>query len=159
LVQHVELCFSDNAEAWVLFVVGGWINSDHIVPAILYQGTNIPRKICGVLDKSQELPKAVPGLLSRAGGVFLTILIHRAFQHRRHGCSGASFSGRYHLIGAAEETMTIQASPSGTHVACHANDNFAVERDRPPVPLWFAVTVVVMNVLSAVLTLMAWAAS
>jgi len=51
--------------------------------------------------------------------------------------------------------MIIQASPSGTCVARHANDNFAFERDRPPVPLWFAVTVVVMNVLSAMLTLMA----
>lgn len=36
-----------------------------------------------------------------------------------------------------------------------ANDNFAFERVRPPVPVWFAGTVVVMNVLSAVLTLMA----
>jgi len=37
-----------------------------------------------------------------------------------------------------------------------ADDNLALERDHPPVPLWFAATVVVMNVLSAMLSLMAW---
>jgi len=55
--------------------------------------------------------------------------------------------------------MTVRASPSETHVVCHANDNVAFERDHPPVPLWFAGTVVVMNVLSAVLSLTAWAGS
>lgn len=51
--------------------------------------------------------------------------------------------------------MTAKAIPSGTHVVCHANDNVAFERNYPPVPLWFAGTVVVMNVLSAMLLLMA----
>jgi hypothetical protein len=51
--------------------------------------------------------------------------------------------------------MIVRASPSETHIACYANDNVAFERDRPPIPLWFAGTVVVMNVLSAILSLMA----
>jgi hypothetical protein len=55
-----------------------------------------------------------------------------------------------------EETMTAKASQSEAHVACHANDNLAFERDHPPAPLWFAVIVVVMNVLSAMLSLTAW---
>ena len=55
--------------------------------------------------------------------------------------------------------MTAKATPSGTYVAFYANDNVAFERDHPPVPLWFAGTVVVMNVLSAVLSLTAWAGS
>jgi hypothetical protein len=55
--------------------------------------------------------------------------------------------------------MIVRASQAETHIACHANDNVAFERHRPPVPLWFAGTVVVMNVLSAVLSLTAWAAS
>jgi hypothetical protein len=41
--------------------------------------------------------------------------------------------------------MTAKASQSEAHVACHANDNLAVERAHPPGPLWFAVMVVVMN--------------
>ena len=52
--------------------------------------------------------------------------------------------------------MTAKALQPEAHVACHANDNLAFERDHPPVPLWFAVTVVMMNVLSAMLSLMAW---
>jgi hypothetical protein len=55
--------------------------------------------------------------------------------------------------------MIVRASQSETHIACHANDNFAFERARPPAPVWFAGTVVVMNVFSAVLSLTAWAGS
>jgi hypothetical protein len=51
--------------------------------------------------------------------------------------------------------MTIKASPCETHVACHANDNVVLEPERPPVALWLAGTIVVMNVLSAMLSLMA----
>jgi hypothetical protein len=47
--------------------------------------------------------------------------------------------------------MTFEASQAFST----ANDNVAFERDRPAAPLWFAVTVVVMNVLSAMLSLMA----
>jgi hypothetical protein len=47
--------------------------------------------------------------------------------------------------------MTFEASQAFST----ANDNDAFERDRPAAPLWFAVTVVVMNVLSAMLSLMA----
>jgi hypothetical protein len=51
--------------------------------------------------------------------------------------------------------MTAKATPSETHIVCHANDNVGFERGHPPVPLWFAGTVMVMNVLSAMLLLMA----
>jgi hypothetical protein len=47
--------------------------------------------------------------------------------------------------------MTVRAS----HAYSSANDNLAFERLRPPAPVWFAGTVVVMNVLSAVLSLIA----
>ena len=50
-----------------------------------------------------------------------------------------------------EQTMTVRAS----QVLSSANDNFPDERVRPPAPVWFAGTVVVMNVLSAVMSLMA----
>jgi hypothetical protein len=50
-----------------------------------------------------------------------------------------------------EQTMTVRAS----QVLSSANDNFAVERVRPPAPVWFAGTLVVMNVASAVMSLMA----
>jgi len=47
--------------------------------------------------------------------------------------------------------MTVRAS----QVFSSANDNLAFERLRPPAPVWFAGTVVVMNVLSAVLSMIA----
>jgi len=64
-------------------------------------------------------------------------------------------SDHYYLTRAGGETMTVRASQAETHITRHANDNVSFERDRPPVPLWLAVTVVVMNVLSAMLSLMA----
>lgn len=48
--------------------------------------------------------------------------------------------------------MIVRTSPAHSST----NDNFAFERVRPPPPVWFAVTVVVMNVLSAMLSLIAW---
>jgi hypothetical protein len=51
--------------------------------------------------------------------------------------------------------MTVRASQSETHIGRHANDNVAFERVRPPTPVWFAGTLVVMNVVSAVMSLMA----
>jgi len=47
--------------------------------------------------------------------------------------------------------MTVRPSQA----LSSANDNFAFERVHPPVPVWFAGTVVVMNILSAVLSLIA----
>jgi hypothetical protein len=49
------------------------------------------------------------------------------------------------------KTMTFKASQAFST----ADDDLVFERDHPPVPLWFAGTVVVMNVLSAVMSLMA----
>ena len=51
--------------------------------------------------------------------------------------------------------MTVRASQSETHIARHANDNVAFERVRPHAPVWFAGTLVVMNIVSAMLSLMA----
>jgi hypothetical protein len=51
--------------------------------------------------------------------------------------------------------MTVRASQAEAHIARHANDNVAFGRVHPPAPVWFAGTVVVMNVLSAVMSLMA----
>jgi hypothetical protein len=51
--------------------------------------------------------------------------------------------------------MTAKATPSEAHIVCHANDNVSFERGHLPVPLWFAGTVMVMNVLSAMLLLRA----
>jgi hypothetical protein len=50
-----------------------------------------------------------------------------------------------------EQTMTVRAS----QVLSSTNDNFAVQRVGPPAPVWFAGTLVVMNVLSAVMSLIA----
>jgi hypothetical protein len=52
--------------------------------------------------------------------------------------------------------MTAKASRPEAHVSCHANDNLVFERDHPPAPVWFAGMVLVMNVLSAMLSLTAW---
>jgi hypothetical protein len=51
--------------------------------------------------------------------------------------------------------MTVRASQSETHIVRHANDNVAFEQDHPPVSLLLAVMVVAMNVVSAVMSLMA----
>jgi hypothetical protein len=64
-------------------------------------------------------------------------------------------SGHGYLTRAGGETMTVRASQSETHIGRHANDNVAFERVRPPTPVWFAGTLVVMNIVSAMLSLMA----
>jgi hypothetical protein len=79
-------------------------------------------------------------------------LILRVAAHCRNGSSKASFWGCYQVVPLGGLTMTAKASQS----AVQAND---IEEHHLPLTLYLAGIAVVMNVLAALLSLMALSAS